>query len=65
MIKLGSQMAGLNGVYGEADLDFDYGSADTYGGCDGGLNSVVDNGAGSNVYVTDGAGSGGATILVR
>lgn len=64
-IKLGSQMAAVEGVYGEADLAFDYGSADAFGGCPGVLNSVVTNGAGDNVFVADGVGVGGGSILVR
>lgn len=34
-IKLGSDIRGIEDVHGEALGNFDYGSADTYGGCDG------------------------------
>ena len=36
-IKLGSDVAGIEEVYGEARGNFDYGSADIYGGCLNGL----------------------------
>lgn len=42
MIKLGSELRAVEGVYGEALLDFDYGSADVYGGCPTGLMSTVE-----------------------
>jgi hypothetical protein len=41
MLKLGSTLRGLQGVYGEALEDIDYGSADVFGGCPGGLTSGV------------------------
>lgn len=64
-INLGSQMAEVEGVYGEADRAIVYGSANSYGGCPGVLNSIVENGSGDNVFVADGVGAGGGTILVR
>ncbi|MGI9395047.1 MAG: hypothetical protein ACR2OY_10415 [Boseongicola sp.] len=36
-IKLGSDVAGIKDVYGEAGGNFDYGSADTFAGCPDGL----------------------------
>jgi Flp pilus assembly protein TadG len=44
-IKLGSQLRAAEGIYAEATGNFDYSSADTYGGCPNGLTS---NFGGSN-----------------
>ena len=43
-IKLGSDVKGLMDVYGEADGNFDYGSADTFGGCPGGMTTEIGDG---------------------
>jgi len=42
-IKLGSDVRGIEGVHAEALGNFDYGSADVYGGCPGGLDSAFAN----------------------
>jgi len=39
-LKLGSDVAGMEGIHAEAKRNIEYGSADTYGGCDDGLESV-------------------------
>lgn len=43
-IKLGSELRGIKGLYGQAAGNVDYGSADTYGGCPDGLVGQFDEG---------------------
>lgn len=43
-IKLGSELRGIMGLYGQSAGNVDYGSADEYGGCPNGLSSQIESG---------------------